>query len=315
MSRFSVRFPRSLSLALAAAATLLTMHGNAMAQLGRSQHAGFVLFGKSDTIAAAVAARPAEEAFVHPVTSPYFHEDSFVTTDLRGWYAYHSFDDDSLINGGDAQVAALQIRVALTDQIQFVAYKDGYVDFDSGLVDSHGWNDVAAGLKWNFLQDWDRQFHMAVGAGYELPVGDTDVFQNDQELRFWYSVNKGFGRLHLGGTVNYLVSLGGDDDAPLGNSDTLSWHLHADYYINKYVSPVIEVNGYHVVNRGVESVPFSGIDVANFGGGGDVISMAVGVEARPADSVAVRAAYEFPLTDDDDDLYGDRVTVSVVWSF
>jgi hypothetical protein len=275
-----------------------------------AQHAKFVLFGDKTEINS-----PAEDRFVHPVTSPYFAEDSFVTTDLRLWYLYHNFDNGSLINGGDAQVFAAQVRIALTNQLQLVAYKDGYVDFDSGLVDDSGWNDVAAGLKWNFLHDWENQLHMAVGVGYEFPVGSPGVFQNDQELRFWYSVNKGFGPFHLGGTANYQLALGDDDQVPLGNADQFSWHLHADYYINQYVSPVLEINGYHVVNRGEEVVPFSGIDVANFGGGGDVISAAAGVEVRPIENVGVRAAYELPLTSDDDDLFGWRLTFSVVLSF
>jgi len=293
---------------LATLAALLAALASTAAQ---AQHANFVLFGSNGQPA---DAQP-EDRFVHPVTSPYFHEDSFVTTDVRAWYAYQRFDGDSLINGGKAQVAAVQLRLALTDQLQFVAYKDGYTDFDSGLVDDSGYNDVAAGLKWNFLQNWKDQFHMAAGIGYELPVGDPGVFQNDQEMRFWYSVNKGFGPLHLGGTLNYHLALGDDDEAPLGNSDQISWHLHADYWINRYVSPVIEVNGYHVVNRGVESVPFMGADVANLGGGGDVITAGAGVEVRPVDDLGVRAAFELPLTSDPDDLYGWRLTFSVVYAF
>lgn len=301
--RCSPRLSRFAGIAAAALVGLTSGIANA-------QHAKFVLFGDSKAID-----RPAEEQFVHPVTSPYFAEDSFVTTDVRAWYVYHRFDGDSPIDGGHAQVAALQLRLALTDQLQFVAYKDGYTDFDSGLLKSNGWNDVAAGLKYNFLQDWENQLHMAVGVGYEFPIGDTKVLQNDQELRFWYSVNKGFGPWHLGATVNYHLSLGSDDEAPLGNSDVVSWHAHADYYINRYVSPVIELNGYHVVNKGVETVPFQGLDVANLGGGDDVISAAVGAEFRPVEDISVRAAYEFPLTQNDDDLYGWRVTVSVVYSF
>ena len=171
--------------AILAAATLSLF---AVATPGFGSNDGFVLYGSKEKTGAL-----AEHKFVAPVTSPYFHEDSFVTTDLRAWYAYHKFDGDSLINGGDAQVVALQVRLAITDQLQFVAYKDGYVDFDSGLVDSHGWNDLAAGLKWGFIQDWKNQFHMAAGVGYEMPVGDDDVFQNDEELRLWLSANKGFG--------------------------------------------------------------------------------------------------------------------------
>ena len=48
--------------------------------------------------------------------------NSFITTDLRAWYLIHEFDssDDPLSDGqidGDVTVAALQVRVALTQSL------------------------------------------------------------------------------------------------------------------------------------------------------------------------------------------------------
>lgn len=272
--------------------------------------AEFVLLGDKTN----PAVEPSDK-FVHPVTSPYYNEDSFVGTDVRLWGVYHDFANSSLINGGNAKVYAAQVRVALTEKLQLVAYKDGYVDFDSGLVQETGWNDVAAGLKYAFLQDWENNLHAAVGLGYEMAIGSPGVFQNDDDIRAWVSVDKGFGPFHVGANASYLVALKDDDEAPLGGSDTLNWHLHADYYVNEYFSPVLELNGYHVMNRGEEVVPFSGIDVANFGGGGDVITAGVGAEVRPIENLGVRGAYELPLTNDDDDLFGWRLTFSVVYAF
>lgn len=278
--------------------------------LGSMASADYVLFGEST--------KPVVEPdsqFVHPITSPYYNEDSFVTTDIRLWGVYHDFANSSLIDGGKAMVYAAQVRVALTDKLQLVAYKDGYVDFDSGLVQETGWNDVAAGLKYAFLQDWENNMHAAVGLGYEFAIGSPGVFQNDDDIRAWVSFDKGFGPFHVGANASYLLAMKDDDAAPLGGSDTLNWHIHADYYVNQYFSPVIELNGYHVMNRGDEVVPFSGIDVANFGGGGDVISAGIGAEIRPMENLGVRGAYELPLTTDDDDLYGWRLTFSVIYSF
>ena len=276
------------------------------------QHAGFVLFGDPNPAAAAVT--PNRKA-VHPITSPYFHEDSFVTTDLRAWFAYHTFPNSIALAGGHAKVYALQVRVALTDQLQLVAYKDGYVDFNTGLIQDDGWNDLAAGLKWNFYQDFENDLHAAAGVGYQFAVGDPSVLQNDQELRLWASVNKGFDNLHLGATVNYLVHTGHED--ALGSSDRLFWHLHADYHINEYVSPVLEFNGYHTVRDGDnDGLPFSGSDVVNLGGGDDVVTVGVGVEVRPIreTNFAVRVAYETALTSGED-LWGNRWTISAVYGF
>lgn len=273
-----------------------------------AQHAKFVLLGEPAKEADAAP----EHRFVHPVTVPYFHEDSFVTSDVRAWFAYHNFPKSAPISGGDATVYAAQIRLAITNQIQLVAYKDGYTDFESGLVDDGGWNDIAAGIKWNFIQDWENQFHMAAGIGYEFSVGDDEALQDDDELRLWLSANKGFDRLHLGGTLN--VFFADDKSDGLGNSDHLIWNVHVDYYVCEWFSPVIELAGFHVLDRGNEVLPFSGLDVTNLGGGEDVVTIGFGFEIRPLPCVALRAAYETPLTRNDD-LYGYRWTFSAVLSF
>ncbi|MFK7789602.1 MAG: hypothetical protein AB8C95_08960, partial [Phycisphaeraceae bacterium] len=248
---------------------------------------------------------------------PYFHENSFITSDVRAWYAYHQFDNDGIANGGiggTVQVAAVQVRLALTDRLQFVAYKDGYVWFDDSAVNDEGWNDIAAGLKYNFYRDVEEQLYMSAGLGYQIDLGDSAVLQDDEEIRVWYSIDKGFDKLHVGAVINYFHDIG--TESSLGNSDRLSWHLHADYYLTDWFSPVIELTGYHTVNEGTVAVPFNGVDVANLGGGKDneVITMGIGGEFRIWENVAIRAAYEFGLTDNSQ-LFGDRITASIVYDF
>lgn len=275
-----------------------------------AQHAKFTLLGESKDEGLTLA--PERQA-VHPVSAPYYNEDSFVTTDARAWFAYHSFPKSIALDGGSAKDYALQVRVAINDQFQIVAYKDGYLDFDSGLIKDSGWNDLAAGLKWNFLQDWKSDLHAAVGAGYQFAIGDPSVLQNDQEVRLWASVNKGFGKLHLGANVNYLIATGDED--PLGSGDRITWHLHADYWACKFFSPVLEINGFHTINDGDNApLPFSGADVANLGGGDDLVTAAVGLEIRPIENVSLRTAYETAISDGED-LYGYRWTFSAIYSF
>ena len=51
-------------------------------------------------------------------------------TEVRPLYVYHKVDDDflsPLLDGGDAHVVALQLRVAVTDRLAILATKDGYV--------------------------------------------------------------------------------------------------------------------------------------------------------------------------------------------
>lgn len=257
---------------------------------------------------------PPEERFVRPVTAPYFHEDSFVTSDVRAWYLRHEFEDDTI--GGDVTVIALQVRLALTNRLQLVAYKDGYTRFDGTLGDSDGLNDIGAGLKYALIQDWESQTHMAVGLGYEIGLGDEDVLQDTNEFRLWASFNQGFDRLHLGSTINYIIA---EDlqDGLLGNADMLMIHLHADYYVNEWFSPVIESNAYIVTDDGNSPVPFSGVDAASLAGGEDedTVTIAIGAELRPfGPGVSIRGAYETELTDSIS-LFGDRLTLSAVVEF
>lgn len=282
----------------------------ALAFPAAAQHADFVLFGEPDADAAAV---PENQRFVAPITSPYYHENSFVTTDVRAWYLYHDFPNSVL--GGDVQVAAVQIRLALTDELQLVAYKDGYAWFDDTVVNDQGLMDIAAGLKWNFYRDTAEQLSAAVGVGYEISSGDDHVLQDDDELRLWFSVDKGFDELHVGFTFNYFYPTGGED--ALGDAERISWHVHLDYYVCEWFSPVVEFNGYHTIDASsTMPLPFTGVDVANLGGGEsqDVVTMGVGGAFRINGDVSMRVGYEFPLTDNVD-LFGDRWTFSLVWEF
>jgi hypothetical protein len=272
---------------------------------------GFVLFGESG------AELAPEQKAVRPITAPYFHEDAFVTTDLRAWYLSHDFDSDTaaVLGNGSVEVMALQVRVALTKSLQFVAYKEGYTRFDDALAlnNNSGWNDIGAGIKWAFLQDWENQFHMAAGVGYEFGFGDEEVLQDTNELRLWLSANKGFDKLHFGAAVNLILSE--DDNAnAFGNSDMITLHLHADYYLTEWFSPVVELNGYLAQDTGV--LPVSGVDAVSLGGGeeNDSYTIAVGGEFRFLDDLGLRLAYETELNDSDS-LFGDRWTLSAVYEF
>lgn len=268
---------------------------------------GFVLFGDSGDAPAA------EDKFVRPLTGPYFHEDSFVTTDIRAWYVDHQLTKNT-VGGGDVTVMAVQARLALTESLQLVAYKDGYTEFDGGGLDgSDGFNDIGAGLKWAFLQDWENNFHMAAGIGYEFGWGDDEVLQDTNELRLWLSANKGLGKLHLGAVVNYIIAED-ENKGVAGNSDLITVHFHADYFLTEWLSPVVEINGYFSQDDGA---PFSGVDAVSVGGGDgeDTITGALGFELRPlGPEFGLRAAYETELSDSVS-LFGHRWTLSAVYEF
>lgn len=260
-----------------------------------------------------------EQKAVRPISAPYFHEDSFVTTELRAWYVQHDFDSDTkgVLDKGSAMVLALQIRVALTDSLQFVAYKDGYTEFDDAgaLRNNSGYNDIGAGLKWAFIQDWKNEFHMAAGLGYEFGIGDEEVLQDSDELRLWLSANLGFGNLHIGSTVNYMFA-NNSSDSLLGNSDMITGHIHVDYCLTEWFSPVVEFNAYWAQSNTAAPLDFSGVDAGSLPGGNDndTYTYAIGGELRLIDDLGLRVAYEAELNDETS-LFGDRWTLSAVYEF
>ena len=149
---------------------------------------------------------------------------------------------------------------------------------------SEGWNDIGVGLKWAFIRDWEKQFHMAAGIGYEFGVGDDQALQDTDEYRFWLSVNKGFDKLHFGATANLIIAEDTEDKL-LGNSDLITVHFHTDYYLTEWFSPILELNFYFVQNEGDAlgpffRIPFSGVDAVSLGGGEkeDTITGALGFD-------------------------------------
>ena len=260
---------------------------------------------------------PAEKKAVRPLTAPYLHEDAFITTDVRGWFLHHELGEVE----GDLEVYALQVRVAITDNLQALAYKTGYLNFSENPLGGgdEGWSDLGLGIKWALFQDVGSQLFLSVGAGYEFGVGDDQVFQDTDEYRLWISANKGFDKLHIGATANYVIA-DGKYDGVAGNSDMLTLHIHADYFVNKWFSPVVELNGYFVqeANSSNGGLPFSGVDLLSINGGedNDTITYALGFELRPLDeSLGLRTAYESQLNNSEDSLFGYRWTFSAVYEF
>jgi hypothetical protein len=302
-------FYRSATIALLAAVGSITATASA-------QHANFTLFDVSEG-RMGIYFGPRNHQFVAPITNPSLNEDAFITSDIRINYSYYKIDADGTFAGGEIQSWSVQGRVALNDQFQVLLYNFGYLDINAdvnGGFSDDGAMDPGIGLKWKFLSDWNSQLHMAVGIGYEAALGSSGVLQNDDASRFWYSVEKGFGSLHLGATVNYVYAWGKESEFLGGNSDVVSWHVHLDYYVNPYFSPVVELNGLHRVN-GSELFGDSGADLFNLAGGTDFYTVAAGLEYRPIETLGVRGAFELPIDRDGSELYDWRVIVGVNLSF
>lgn len=105
--------------------------------------------------------------FARPVTNLSFHHP-FIWNEIRPLFVQHWFPETSALDGGDLRAYALQIHVALSQDVQLTAWKDGYVDFDSGAFeDETGFADFALGVKVKVWEDVEAPAIFTAGLGYE----------------------------------------------------------------------------------------------------------------------------------------------------
>lgn len=261
------------------------------------------------------------EHFYEPVGNPLYFESPFNNTSFRFLYIWHGFPKDSQIGGGDLSAFALQIRLALTERLGFIATKDGYTIFNAGILPTDdGWNDFAIGLKYVFIADQENDFVLTGGFRWEWANGDKEILQGDaQEISPFVSVAKGWDRLHFLGNITSRIPTDGND-----GSQILQWDLHLDYEIAPEMlpgfAPLVEIHGLHYLSNG-ERLPLSvgGFDYTNTGStdvsGDAVISAGLGFRWKMTPNFSFGSTWEFPLHDSSNDILDSRVVVDAIISW
>lgn len=273
-----------------------------------------------------------------PISNPTLFDLALPTTNVHPIFMYHSLPDQintqlgNLDVGGDVQLYALQFEFAINERFSIVATKDGYVDMnpDDTLSKGNGWANLGAGVKYAFLLDPVSGTALSGTVTFELPTGNSDVFQGEGDG----SVNLILSGLKLVNNWQFAGGLG--FQIPFGNEQSTEGWLsaHVSYEVNKWFIPLAEINWFHVIDSGdgignyPDQVGGAVPAVANFEGGDlfnlgavnadenkDFVSAAFGFRSRLTDCVDVGAAYEIPLTNDKSGLMDDRITVDLVWTF
>jgi hypothetical protein len=258
------------------------------------------------------------EHFYEPIGNPLYFESPFVNSNIRALFLHHNFPENSTLQGGDVTVYAAQARLAITERLALIATKDGYSELDSGLLpDDEGWNDIAVGAKYAFIVDRENDFVLTGGTRWQWRNGDKEVLQGlSQELSPFIVVAKGFGDLKLIGNFTYRFGL----DGGKGN-DVAQWDISAAYDLSsvglKGLAPMIELHGLHYTRDGKQlAIDVGGLDYSNIGAndvaGTSVVWMGVGGRWKLTPQVAIGATYEFSLTDKDEDIMDDRVTLDLI---
>jgi hypothetical protein len=205
--------------------------------------------------------------------------------------------------GGSIDVVAAEVRIALTERLGFIASKDGYadIDFKGGLPDENGFANISAGLKYAVISDPGANTILTVGAEYEPPTGDLETGgislqgRGDGFVDLFVTAARAWGPVGLQASAGLNLALDGDHDSSL-----LHYSAHLDLEVTPRFYPLIEVNGFTVVDDGARTpVRFEGTDLVNFGAtdAGTVVTLAAGARYVIADWLRIGAAFEAPLTD------------------
>jgi len=255
--------------------------------------------------------------FVSPISNPLFMEDPRTLTELKPIFVEHSVPrSNPVLQGGDVRVWALQIRAALTERLSIVAAKDGWIDINSpGVNHRDGFADLGAGLKYNLIRDPQAQFVLSAGVGYDIPLGQDEVFQGngDGDWHFYLSGGK-----QLADDL-YWISGSGFLIPNNHNKGSQMW-----YWSNSFAYQFLpgarngtgwyamwEINWFHWMRSGnAYNINFEGTDLINFGSsnvaGNDIVTMFWGPKWKPTPWQEIGAGVEIPVTERRD-LYRNRV--------
>ncbi|MEW6519539.1 MAG: hypothetical protein AB1461_09010 [Thermodesulfobacteriota bacterium] len=293
-----------------------------------------------------VAAAEDFDRFQMPVSNPVYNGDARNVTMVRPILLTQSLPDKISVNidgvkttkdlGGDVQGAALQLSYAFNERFSLVAVKDGYVDCepDDTLKDHSGWLDVAAGLQYSFIYNPAQDFIMSARLVYESTSGDDEVYQSNGNGNLAPAILflKGWDALQFSGTVGLVIPFDSDEENTMLYD---SWNL--SYAVTDWFRPLVELNHFHVVSAGDRNwddalasgdpddlvaaiATFNPCDIINLGGeynddNKNLVTMALGARFRITSWLDIGAAYEFPLTDNEETLLDDRILVDAMLSF
>ncbi len=255
--------------------------------------------------------------FIGPISNPVLAKDPRALTEARMLFVGDWIPKDNPLNGGNFQAYGLQVRVALTDRLSFIADKDGYLAIHPGNgPEVSGYLNVAAGLKYAFIRDVENQFLVTGGLMFEPQTGESKAFQGQGSGLFtaFGIVGKEFGDCyHFIGNAGYQLPADRSQ-----NSSFFYTSVHLDKQLYGWLYPLVEVNWFHWTeggNRGLPSALGEGDGLLNLGtsgvAGNDMVTIAVGVKAVLSEHMDFGVAYERPLSNRHD-LLDNRVLAEFI---
>ena len=262
------------------------------------------------------------DRYVPPVTNPIFNETPLITTEIRPIYFHQKVPGDFVTGGGNIDVVAAQVRIALTERLGFLATTDGYAftKFDNVLPSEEGFADLAVGLKYAIHYDPAAGEILTLGARYTIPSGNPDV--GGLEL-------SGVGAGYLHGFVSGMKIMDnglqvqgnvGVQQALKSNTTSFAYaSAHASYEIAPGVYPLIEANVFLPYDGGdrLANSELTGFDVADVGSSDpeNTVTLAAGARWRPIDNAIFGAAFEYNVNENSNTLFQWRAMFDAVFHF
>lgn len=275
--------------------------------------------------------------YVPPVSNPLLNETPYITTEVRPIYINHKFPSNTPLpalgplglGGGNTNIFAIQLRIALTERLGFIANKDGFADtnFKSRPalnIDDDGFANIAFGFKYALYSNPEKESLVTVGLTYEAPTGRLKAGSlgggnpltstwlqgnGDGFLTPFVTAANTYDKLGIQAMLNTKLALDGDK-----NASWFHYAFHMDYEILPDFFPLIEFNGFIPIDEAnLNPVAFEGYDVVSIGGNNlsSVVNIAVGGRYKISDHVLAGISYETPLTNQKD-LLNWRFTADLV---
>ena len=262
------------------------------------------------------------DRYVPPVSNPIFNETPLITTEIRPIYFHQKVPGDFVTGGGNIDVVAAQVRIALTERLGFLATTDGYAftEFDSVLPSEEGFADLAVGLKYAVHYEPAAGEILTLGLRYTIPSGNLDV--GGLEL-------SGVGAGYLHGFVSGMkimdngLQLQGNiglQQALKGNTTSFAYgSVHASYEIAPGVYPLVEANVFLPYDGGdrLANSELTGFDVADVGSSDpeETVTLAAGARWRPVENAIFGAAFEYNVNENSNTLFQWRAMFDAVLHF
>lgn len=254
---------------------------------------------------------------IAPVANPVFFESPLIQSEIRPIVMLHRADPGFLGVRTDVRLYAVQLRYAITERLAFIATKDGYVEIDpAGPAHRDGWADLAAGLKYALFRNDDQQFVVTPGFTFEVPTGNSEVFQGNGkgEANVFVSAMKGWDRLHLTGLIGGRIPMDFSKETA-----SVRYSAQLDYWVSRWFIPFVTVNAFTVVSS-ANGLPFNseGFDLINFGSsnasGRTQGAVGGGFRTRVLAHVDLGVGYEYGVFASNS-IFKDRWTFDVAWRF